>query len=126
MPHQLPAPVRRFVGRDEQLAALNEVLDSVAGSPGPAIAAITGTAGIGKCTLALHWAHEMTDRFPDGQLYVNLRGYDPGGPPLEPAAAIRGFLDGLGLPDERVPRDPREALAATGVELLTPKAAAAR
>jgi len=86
VPRQLPAPVRHFVGRLDEQSALDALLDSVSASPGPVLAAITGTAGIGKSALALQWAHRAAQRFPDGQLYVNLRGYDPVGPPLEPLA----------------------------------------
>jgi tetratricopeptide (TPR) repeat protein len=67
------------------------------------ISAIGGTAGVGKTALALHWAHQVADRFPDGQLHVNLRGYDPSGNPAIPADAIRGFLDALGVPAGRIP-----------------------
>jgi tetratricopeptide (TPR) repeat protein len=61
---------------------------------------------VGKTTLALRWAHQVAAQFPDGQLYVNLRGFGPGGPPVTPEAAIRGFLDGLDVPPGRVPSDP--------------------
>ena len=71
------------------------------------IAAISGTAGVGKTTLAVHWAHRVAARFPDGQLYVNLRGFDPGGAALEPGEAIRGFLEALGVPAARIPADLR-------------------
>jgi tetratricopeptide (TPR) repeat protein len=69
------------------------------------ITAIGGTAGIGKTALVVHWAHRVADRFPDGQLYVNLRGYDPGGQVMDPAEAVRRFLDALGVPPERIPAD---------------------
>src|SRR5262249_5743225 len=65
--------------------------------------AVDGTAGIGKTALAVCWAHRVADRFPDGQLYVNLRGFDPAGPPMAPAEAVRGFLDAFEVPAERVP-----------------------
>src|SRR5204863_3281163 len=63
-----------------------------------------GAAGIGKTSLALHWAHRAQDQFPDGQLYINLRGYDAD-PPLSPSHALDSFLRGLGLPRERIPED---------------------
>ena len=67
------------------------------------ISAIDGTAGIGKTAFALHWAHGVTDQFPDGQLYLNLRGFDPAGSPMEPTEAVRGFLDAFEIPAERIP-----------------------
>ena len=66
---------------------------------------LSGTAGVGKTALAVHWAHRVADRFPDGQLYVNLRGFDPTGAVVTPAEAVRGFLDALGVPPERIPAD---------------------
>jgi tetratricopeptide (TPR) repeat protein/transcriptional regulator with XRE-family HTH domain len=104
VPRQLPVPVRYFVGRTEQLAALTRRLE-----PGSKrartviISAIGGSPGVGKTALAVHWAHQVADEFPDGQLYVNLRGYDPNGPPLRPAEALRGFLDAFALPAHRIP-----------------------
>ena len=71
------------------------------------ISAIGGTAGVGKTALALHWAHQVAGRFPDGQLHVNLRGFDPSGTPATPAEATRGFLDALGVPPARIPPAPR-------------------
>ena len=105
VPRQLPAAARQFTGRPAELRALTRLLDEVA-RPAVVIAAISGTAGVGKTALALHWAHQVSARFPDGQLYINLRGFDPAGPPVPPAAAIRRFLDALAAPAERIPADP--------------------
>jgi DNA-binding SARP family transcriptional activator/Tfp pilus assembly protein PilF len=105
VPRQLPAAVGGFTGRAGELAALAGMLDQ-ASSAGPGtvvISAIGGMAGVGKTALALHWAHQAASRFGDGQLYVNLRGFDPSGSPITAAEAIRGFLDVLGVPAERVP-----------------------
>jgi tetratricopeptide (TPR) repeat protein len=66
---------------------------------------IGGTAGVGKTALALHWAHQVAGRFPDGQLYLNLRGFDPSGAPVTSAEAVRRLLDGLGEPPDRIPSD---------------------
>jgi transcriptional regulator with XRE-family HTH domain/tetratricopeptide (TPR) repeat protein len=105
VPRQLPAAVPDFTGRAAELAALTRMLDeSGASAPGTVvISAIGGTAGVGKTALALHWAHEIAPRFPDGQLHVNLRGYDPSGIPATAVEAIRGFLAALGVPPGRVP-----------------------
>src|SRR2546421_10083190 len=70
------------------------------------ISAIGGTAGIGKTALAVYWAHRVADRFPDGQLFVNLRGFEPGGTAMDPAEAVRRFLDALGVEPQRIPADP--------------------
>jgi len=70
------------------------------------ISAIAGTAGVGKTALAVHWAHRAARRFPDGQLYINLRGFDPGGPMVDPGTAMQGFLAALSVPTERIPTDP--------------------
>ena len=111
VPRQLPGPVQRFVGRDDELVALTGLLDrSDATPPAAVIAAITGTAGVGKSALAVHWAHRVTDRFPDGQLYVNLRGYDLG-QPIPAADALAGFLRALGVPGPDVPAAASERAA---------------
>jgi len=104
-PHQLPTPTRPFIGRLSELEALSALVDGVDDAAIP-VAAVCGTAGIGKTTLAVHWAHQVAGRFADGQLYVNLRGFDPAGIPAIPETAIRGFLDALGVPPERIPSAP--------------------
>jgi tetratricopeptide (TPR) repeat protein/DNA-binding XRE family transcriptional regulator len=108
VPHQLPAAVVGFTGRAPEMAALTQILDDAgAGGPGTVvISAIGGTAGVGKTALALHWAHQAAQHFPDGRLYVNLRGFDPFGGPTASEAVIRGFLDALGVPTERIPVSP--------------------
>jgi tetratricopeptide (TPR) repeat protein len=103
VPHQLPAAVRHFAGREDELAALSGLLEQSGGTV--VISAIGGTAGIGKTALAVYWAHQVADRFPDGQLYVNLRGFDPDGSVMDPAEAVRRFLDALGVPATRIPAD---------------------
>ncbi len=117
VPRQLPTRVPHFAGRAGELAQLDAVLDAAAsdqatGATGVVISAIGGTAGVGKTALALHWAHRVAQRFPDGQLYANLRGFDAGsGKPADPADVLRGFLDALGVHPERLPGD-AEGLAA--------------
>jgi DNA-binding SARP family transcriptional activator len=96
-PRQLPTPGRGFAGRSAELLTLTELLDqaAVGGGQTVVISAIGGMAGIGKTTLALYWAHQVADLFPDGQLYVDLRGFDPDGVPMTASQALRGFLDAL-------------------------------
>src|SRR5215470_2883129 len=104
LPQQLPPAVAHFAGRAGELATLTELLNGRAASNGTVvISAVSGTAGVGKTALALYWAHQVADRFPDGQLYVNLRGFDPSGQGMDPAEAVRRFLDALGVPPERIP-----------------------
>jgi tetratricopeptide (TPR) repeat protein/DNA-binding XRE family transcriptional regulator len=107
-PRQLPATVADFTGRATELQALTRILDEAAGgAPGTVvISAIGGTAGVGKTALALHWAHQVADRFADGELYVNLRGFGPSGTPATTAEAIRGFLGALGVPPDKIPPRP--------------------
>ena len=100
-PAQLPPPVAAFAGRGAELTSLDALLPSP--DEGAVIAVIAGTAGVGKTTLAVHWAHRVAAHFPDGQLYVNLRGFDPAGPAADPGQALRGFLDAFAVPPERVP-----------------------
>jgi tetratricopeptide (TPR) repeat protein/transcriptional regulator with XRE-family HTH domain len=109
VPRQLPAVTRSFTGRGSDLARLDALL-RVTGHPdpdggqggGPTVAVISGSAGVGKTTLAVVWAQRVRKRFPDGHLYVNLRGYDPG-PPAKPGEALDGFLRALNVPVDKIP-----------------------
>jgi DNA-binding SARP family transcriptional activator len=103
LPAQLPGAVRDFVGRRRELSELDGLLDHRAG--GAVVTALSGTAGVGKTALALHWAHQAADRFPDGQLYVDLRGFAPAGAMLDPGDALHRFLEAFGVPAERIPSD---------------------
>jgi DNA-binding SARP family transcriptional activator len=106
IPRQLPAGTRHFTGRIPELRALDALVNDTADTAGTVvISAIGGMAGVGKTALALRWAHQAASRFPDGQLYVNLRGFGPTGRPVPAAAAIRGFLDALGVAAEQIPAD---------------------
>jgi hypothetical protein len=104
----LPADVTAFTGRRRQLEALDGLLESGADTTAVVISAIAGTAGVGKTGLAVHWAHRVRDRFPDGQLYVNLRGYAPT-PPASPLEALAGVLRALGVAAEQVPVETEQA-----------------
>ncbi|MEU7873340.1 BTAD domain-containing putative transcriptional regulator [Dactylosporangium sp. NPDC049140] len=116
-PAQLPAAVSGFVGRGEAIAELDRhaaTTDDTAGrrgSVGPRIIVVTGAAGVGKTALVLHWARRRAAGFPDGQLYVNLHGYDVT-PPIRPEAALDGFLRALGVSPDRIPLDLDQAAAA--------------
>ncbi|WP_262284358.1 AfsR/SARP family transcriptional regulator [Micromonospora sp. MA102] len=103
-PRQLPAPPPLFTGRVRELATLSNLLEGQAGdAEAVAVAVIGGIGGIGKTWLALRWAYDNLDRFPDGQLYVNLRGFDPSADPVPPAVALRGFLDALAVAPRAIP-----------------------
>jgi tetratricopeptide (TPR) repeat protein/transcriptional regulator with XRE-family HTH domain len=124
VPRQLPAAPQGFIGRVADLAQLDALLspadsreDDKASDTGPAgvgravvISAIAGTAGVGKTALAVVWAHRVRGFFPDGQLYVNLRGYDPG-PPAKPGEVLDGFLRALDVPAGKVPPTVEERAA---------------
>lgn len=111
-PRQLPPSIRHFVGRSAELSALTALLTAQTDVGGAAvIAALDGTAGVGKTALAVHWAHQHADRFPDGQLYADLRGAGPYDPPLPPSAAVHGFLTALGVPPRQIPLDQDEQAA---------------
>jgi DNA-binding SARP family transcriptional activator/tetratricopeptide (TPR) repeat protein len=118
VPAQLPPDVRGFTGRRAELDALDELAAVPGGAANGAgerplpIGIIAGVAGVGKTGLALHWGHRARHRFPDGQLYADLRGYDAHQEPLPPAAVLDGFLRALGVPGDQVPGglDDRAAL----------------
>jgi DNA-binding SARP family transcriptional activator/Tfp pilus assembly protein PilF len=112
VPRQLPGDVAGFTGRDAELARLDALLpDESEDAPrAVVISAIAGTAGVGKTALAVRWAHRVRDQFPDGQLYVDLRGYDPG-QPMPPADALAGFLRALGVHGADMPRELDERAA---------------
>jgi DNA-binding SARP family transcriptional activator/tetratricopeptide (TPR) repeat protein len=112
-PAQVPPDAAGFVGRTAELYWLRDMLPAgepdqdgeqdAAVSGEPAVAIVTGTAGVGKTTLAIRFARQVAPHFRDGQLYANLRGFDPSGAPTEPEAALRGFFEALGVPAPRVP-----------------------
>jgi DNA-binding SARP family transcriptional activator len=104
VPRQLPVPPHMLSGRRHELVALDAFADEAMKPPAVAsIVAISGTAGVGKTALAVHWAYRAAERFSDGQLYVDLRGYGPDATVMAPAEAVRGLLDALGVPPERIP-----------------------
>jgi tetratricopeptide (TPR) repeat protein len=105
-PRQLPPAAAYFTGRVNELGVLDglaELSDDADATGRVLISVISGTAGVGKTALAVRWAHRGASRFPDGQLFIDLRGYDPSGGTTAPATALRGFLETLGLPTERIP-----------------------
>jgi tetratricopeptide (TPR) repeat protein len=111
VPRELPPDVYGFTGRCAELDQLDELLVAAAGTPGIGlISAVAGTAGVGKTALAVRWAHQVQQEFPDGCLYVDLRGYDPDRP-VRPAEALAGFLRSLGVTGTDVPRDEAERAA---------------
>jgi tetratricopeptide (TPR) repeat protein len=111
VPRQLPADVSAFVNRQPELRALTRLTGTRSGSPAPharvqptAVVVISGSAGVGKTALALHWAHLVRDWFPDGELYANLRGFDEE-PPVSAGTALDRFLRDLGVASEAIPAD---------------------
>ncbi|MEU4526358.1 tetratricopeptide repeat protein [Amycolatopsis sp. NPDC024027] len=106
-PRQLPMAPRWHVAREREFGELTAVLEEGR----PPLVVIEGAGGVGKTTLALHWAHSHTDRFPDGQLFANLRGFDPQAAPARPATVLRGFLTVLGVEPAAIPADPDAAAA---------------
>ncbi|MDT5038425.1 MAG: hypothetical protein QOE03_3610 [Micromonosporaceae bacterium] len=109
-PAQLPADVATFTGRDEYLRQLDDVLTGSEQGSAVVVSAVAGTAGVGKTALVTHWGHLVRDRFPDGQLYVNLHGYASTAP-LRPIDALARFLRAFGDAGDQVPTDIDEAVA---------------
>jgi DNA-binding SARP family transcriptional activator len=106
-PAQLPPNLPVFAGRGRELERLDELVsDEAKTSAGVTIAAIDGMPGMGKTALAVHWAYRVASRFPDGQLYANLRGFEPGGAAMTAGEALRGFLQALGAEPQHIPEDP--------------------
>jgi tetratricopeptide (TPR) repeat protein len=112
VPRQMPPPVPMFTGRRAETKRLTGMLpDSFPAEGGPLpVALISGMPGVGKTALAVHWAHHAASRFPDGQLYVNLRGYDPG-EPMAAADALAAFLRALDVPGQDIPMEADERAA---------------
>lgn len=101
---QLPAPLPTFVGRSHELGCLDELVHANGYAEATVgIAAITGTGGVGKTCLALRWAHDNLDSFPDGHLYTDLRGFDATGRPAPPDEVLRALLDALGTAPGAIP-----------------------
>ncbi|MEU8692575.1 BTAD domain-containing putative transcriptional regulator [Streptomyces sp. NPDC048665] len=117
-PAQLPAPPAHFTGRTDALRELRRALTGPP-APAPAVAVISGMAGVGKSALALHVAHELRERFTDGQLYVNLHGATPGMTPLTAVQALAALLRDLGVEPRSIPEHP-DAAAALLRSLLAP------
>ncbi|OJF11001.1 AfsR/SARP family transcriptional regulator [Couchioplanes caeruleus] len=100
---QLPADLAVFAGRRHELDQFRTLLSESAEARPASMVTIGGMAGVGKTTLAVHWAHQVAHLFPDGQLYADLRGFHPSGVVTSPAEAMLSFLDALGVPPHRVP-----------------------
>src|SRR5206468_6340822 len=112
VPRQLPAGAGFFAGGEAELKELDALLDQAGLGDGGdedgravVISAVAGMPGVGKTALAVHWARRVAGRFPDGQLYVNLRGYDPEGAAVTPEEAAGWFLAALGVPAAQIPAD---------------------
>ncbi|HZD14003.1 MAG TPA: tetratricopeptide repeat protein, partial [Pseudonocardiaceae bacterium] len=109
-PRELPPDVYPFTGRSAELDALDSLLAEGRESSVMMILAVSGMAGVGKTALAVHWAHRVAGRFPDGQLYVDLRGYDPD-QPMPAGNALATFLRALRVNDAEIPYDLGERAA---------------
>lgn len=105
-PRQMVAPPPHFTNREGELTELDALLAAAA----PVLAVLSGPGGVGKTALALWWARQVQDRFPDGQLYADLAGFS-GEAPLDPGEVLGSFLRALGVPPERVPLELAEQAA---------------
>ncbi|MET7763009.1 BTAD domain-containing putative transcriptional regulator [Streptomyces sp. NPDC005393] len=110
VPRELPHISTAFVGRTSESSVLHKLLER-SGAGQVTIAAIDGASGVGKSALAIHTAHQVADRFPDGQFYVDLHGSTAGLTPLEPAEVLGRFLNTLGVPEVAIPANTDEAAA---------------
>jgi DNA-binding SARP family transcriptional activator len=105
-PAQLPADLPLFTGRRAELARLDELLTPAGRAGRTAVTvAVDGMPGVGKSTLAVHWAHRASTDFPDGQLFLDLRGFDGGNAPTSQAEALHTLLSALGMPARQIPAD---------------------
>ncbi|WP_326563258.1 ATP-binding protein [Micromonospora sp. NBC_01796] len=111
-PAQLPPPVAGFVRRNDVAAVLDDQLSDAFGDATIVITALGGMGGIGKTALAVHWSHQIADKFPDGQLYLNLRGLDPDGRVVSSEDALATLLASLGEPAVSSPQENVDAQAA--------------
>ncbi|MEU4446096.1 tetratricopeptide repeat protein [Actinosynnema sp. NPDC050801] len=111
IPQQLPSVTDNFVGRRYELAVLDKLLDEASTAAGTVvITAIDGTPGVGKTSLAVRWAHQVAEHYPDGQLYVNLRGFDSRAL-MATTEALHGFLVSLGVASDAIPGE-QDAMSA--------------
>ncbi|MFF3158311.1 BTAD domain-containing putative transcriptional regulator [Streptomyces sp. NPDC057910] len=111
VPSQLPANAAAFTGRLDELARLDRMLDDSYGSRPLAVGVVAGVAGVGKTALAVHWANQVAARFPDGRLFMDLRGYDEKDDPVPPGAALDRLLRSLGVPGPQIPADTADRAA---------------
>ncbi|GAA2282194.1 XRE family transcriptional regulator [Streptomyces ruber] len=117
VPCLLPGDVAGFTGRERQMAWLDRLTVADQASTTAVIGLVSGTPGVGKTALAVHWAHRVRPAFPDGQLYVNLRGYDPE-QPMTAGEALARLLTALGLRGQDIPLDVDDRAARYRSELV--------
>lgn len=111
VPSELPPATHGFVGRGSELAGLDSLSTLAQAGRGPTVGLITGVAGVGKTSLAVHWAHQAADRYPDGRLFADLAGYDERQGLASAAEILSQFLRSLGVHSRRIPERPAERAA---------------